>query len=80
MIKNNAMPCTSHFYWVFGFSVIILYGHTFATNAITAGIDYYYISRIMGHNSISITLDTYTDFMPDKSRAEMQKLEGILTL
>lgn len=54
--------------------------HTFATNAITAGVDYYYLSRIMGHASISITLDTYTDYMPDKSRAEMEKMEGVLLL
>ncbi|MCL1884146.1 MAG: site-specific integrase [Defluviitaleaceae bacterium] len=54
--------------------------HSFATSAISAGVDYYYLSRIMGHNSISITLDTYTDFMPDKSRSEMVKMEGILLL
>ena len=52
--------------------------HSFATNAITAGMDYYYLSRIMGHATISITLDTYADFMPDKSRLEMRKMEGIL--
>ena len=52
--------------------------HTFATNAISAEMDYYYLSRIMGHASISVTLDTYTDFMPDKSRSEMYKMEGVL--
>ena len=52
--------------------------HTFATNAVSAGMDYYYLSRIMGHSNISITLDTYADFMPDKSRSEMEKLEGVL--
>ena len=54
--------------------------HTFATNAISAGVDYYYLSRIMGHSSISITLDVYTSYMPDKSRSEMKKLEGVLLL
>lgn len=54
--------------------------HSFATNAIAAGLDYYYLSRIMGHTTISITLDTYTDFMPDKSRSEMEKMENILLL
>ncbi len=52
--------------------------HSFATNAISAGMDYYYLSRIMGHASISITLDTYTDYMPDKSRSEMEKMEDAL--
>jgi len=54
--------------------------HTFATNAITADMDYYYLSRIMGHANISITLDTYADYMPDKSRSEMGKLEGVLQI
>jgi integrase len=54
--------------------------HSFATNAISAGMDYYYLSRIMGHNSISITLDTYTEFMPDKSREEMHNMEGALSI
>jgi len=54
--------------------------HSFATNAISAGMDYFYLSRIMGHTSISITLDTYTDYMPDKSRSEMEKMEGVLLL
>ena len=54
--------------------------HTFATNAISAGMDYYYLSRIMGQTSISVTLDTYTDFMPDKSKIEMKRMEGVLLL
>ena len=54
--------------------------HSFATNAITAGMDYYYLSRLMGHASISITLDTYADYMPDKSRSEMNKMEDVLYL
>jgi len=54
--------------------------HTFATNAISAGVDYYYLSRIMGHTDISITLNVYAEFMPDKSRSEMEKMEGVLLL
>ena len=54
--------------------------HTFATSAVSQGMDYYYLSRILGHSSISITLDIYTDFMPDKSRSEMEKMEGVLKL
>ena len=54
--------------------------HTFATNAISAGMDYYYLSRIMGHTNISITLGTYAEFMPDKSRSEMKKMEGVLSI
>jgi len=54
--------------------------HTFATNAITANMDYYYLSRIMGHTNISITLGTYAEYMPDKSRSEMKKMEGVLSI
>ena len=54
--------------------------HTFATNAISAGLDYYYLYRIMGHTTISVTLDVYAEYMPDKSRSEMEKMEGVLSL
>ena len=54
--------------------------HSFATSSIGAGMDYYYLSRILGHNNISITLDVYADYMPDKARSEMEKMEGILDL
>jgi len=54
--------------------------YTFATNAISSGVDYYYLSRIMGHTDISITLNVYAEFMPDKSRSEMEKMEGVLSL
>ena len=48
--------------------------------AISVGMDYFYLSRVMGYNSISIALDTYTDFMPGKSRSEMEQLESVLLL
>jgi len=54
--------------------------HSFATNSIAAGVDYYYLSRILGHSSISLTLDTYTDYLPDKASHEMSKMEGALSL
>jgi integrase len=50
--------------------------HSFATNAITASMDYYYLSKIMGHANISITLDTYADYMPNKACEEMRKLDS----
>ena len=54
--------------------------HTFATNAIGAGVDYYYLSRIMGHSQISVTLDMYADYMPDKAAGEIKKLNGLLKM
>jgi len=54
--------------------------HSFATNSIAAGVDHYYLSRILGHSSIALTLDTYTDYLPDKASHEMSKMEGVLSL
>ena len=54
--------------------------HTFVTNAIGAGMDYFYLSKIAGHSNISVTLGVYAEFMPDKSRSEMKKMEDVLLL
>ena len=43
-------------------------------------MDYYYLSRIMGHSDVSVTLNVYADYMPDKSRSEMSKMENVLLL
>jgi len=49
--------------------------HSFATSvAIIAGVDYYYLSHIMGHAAISITLDIYADFTPDKPTLDVKKM------
>jgi hypothetical protein len=39
-------------------------------------MDYYYLSSIMGHNSIAITLDTYTEFMPDIAKSMRNRPDG----
>lgn len=50
--------------------------HTFASNAINAGIPLEVVSRMMGHSSIQITLDIYGHINEDKKRQEIDKLEG----
>ncbi|MEQ7297242.1 tyrosine-type recombinase/integrase [Enterococcus avium] len=37
--------------------------HTFATRCLENGVDVASISRLLGHSSVKMTLDTYTDSM-----------------
>ena len=39
--------------------------HTFATHALTSGVDAKTLSGILGHTNASFTLDTYTHVTPD---------------
>jgi integrase len=40
--------------------------HTYATNLLNQGVDIAEVSRLLGHASIKITLDTYIHFLPQK--------------
>lgn len=51
--------------------------HTFATRALEEGIPPKVVQEILGHSSITMTLDLYTHVMPQTKAREMQKLEGI---
>ena len=47
--------------------------HTFATNAVAAGVNLKALSAILGHSSVAITLDIYTDVtFEDKKKAMRQ--------
>jgi integrase len=39
--------------------------HTFATHALTSGVDAKTLSKILGHSNASFTLDTYTHVTSD---------------
>ncbi len=56
-IKTN--PQTLDFTRLFRFVLIILYSHTFATNAIAGGMDVKTLSTVIGHVSAATTLDIY---------------------
>lgn len=49
--------------------------HTFATRCVENGVDIASVSRLLGHSSIKMTLDTYTDSMMEKRREAVQKLD-----
>ncbi len=51
--------------------------HTFATRAIEQGMDIVSLSRILGHQSAKLTLDTYSDSMIEQRQSEILKLDNI---
>lgn len=51
--------------------------HTFATRALEQKMDAKTLSVILGHSSVSFTLDTYSHVLDDHKREEMQRLESL---
>jgi len=66
------MPCTPHDYWVFGFSVIILYGHSCASLLLANGVPLKQIQDWLGHSDFAITANIYAhlDFSAKKETAQ----------
>ncbi len=52
--------------------------HTFATHALTSGVDAKTLSGILGHTNASFTLDTYTHVTPDMQKAASHVVGGFL--
>jgi len=55
--------------------------HTFASQAITKGINILWVSRMLGHKDVSITLQVYAKFIiedDDKRLKNIEKLDKIL--
>ena len=51
--------------------------HTFATRALERGMDYKTLSAILGHYSVSFTMDTYVHSMDEHKRREMDKMDDM---
>ena len=60
MKKNNAKPANPLFYWILGLSVIIPYGHTFATMLLETRENPEIVARLMGHAKVTTTLLVYS--------------------
>ena len=54
--------------------------HTFATRCIEAGFDVKSLSEILGHASVTITMNRYVHPSMELKRDNMQKLAGLLTV
>ena len=52
--------------------------HTFATHALTSGVDAKTLSGILGHTNASFTLDTYTHVTPDMQQEASHIVGGFL--
>ncbi len=52
--------------------------HTFATRALENGIPPKVVQEILGHGSITITLDLYTHVLPETKQEEIQKIAHLI--
>lgn len=53
--------------------------HTFATRCLENGADITSLSRLLGHTSVKMTLDTYTDSMLENRRAAISAVDFLLS-
>ena len=52
--------------------------HTFATHALTSGVDAKTLSGILGHTNASFTLDTYTHVTTDMQKRASDIVESFV--
>ena len=52
--------------------------HTFATHALTSGVDAKTLSGILGHTNASFTLDTYTHVTTDMQQRAADIIGGFM--
>lgn len=53
--------------------------HTFATRCLEQGVDIASLSKILGHRSIKLTLDTYADSLMEQRQEAMGTVDALLT-
>ena len=53
--------------------------HTYASLLLVAGVDVYYVSRMLGHASIQETADTYGRWLPANRRGALDVLDDAPT-
>lgn len=54
--------------------------HTFATRALEQGMDSKTLSILLGHYSVSFTLDTYTHVLDSQKHEEMKLMEDLFAM
>lgn len=54
--------------------------HTFATRALEQGMDSKTLSTLLGHYSVSFTLDTYTHVLDSQKHEEMKLMEDLFAM
>jgi integrase len=51
--------------------------HTFASQAITKGVNILWVSRMLGHKDISVTLQVYTKFIVEDDEQRLKNIEKL---
>lgn len=54
--------------------------HTFASQMISRGADIVWVSNMLGHKNVSITLSTYTKFIKEDDEIRFKKIEKMDTI
>jgi len=54
--------------------------HTFASTLIAKGVDMVWVSKMLGHKDISITLKIYTKFIKKEDDERLKNIEKIGTI
>ena len=54
-----------------------VFRHTFATRAIEAGMQPQVLKTILGHSSLTMTMDLYSHVLPDTKADEMEKIANV---
>nr|WP_281175049.1 tyrosine-type recombinase/integrase [Sulfurovum lithotrophicum] len=54
--------------------------HTFASQLISKGADIVYVSKMLGHKDVSITLKIYTKFIEEDDEIRFKKIEKMGTI
>ena len=65
-----------------GIKARVLYNlrHTFASQLISKGSDIVWVSKMLGHKDVSITLKVYTEFIEEDDKKRFKKIEKIGTI
>ena len=77
--RIRTSPILLDFQGVPRFVLIITYGHTFSTHALSSGVDTKTLSGILGHSRASFTLDTYTHVTGDMQKRASEVVGDFLT-
>ena len=54
--------------------------HTFASQLISKGADIVWVSKMLGHKDVSITLRIYTKFIEENDEVRLKKIEKMGTV
>ena len=63
-------------YWI----VVVIWCHTFASQLISKGADIVWVSKMLGHKDVTVTLKIYTKYIQENDDIRFKKIEQMGTL